>query len=260
MKRFLLAGVAIATVFSGWAMAADMRGQPVYKAPPPPPPPVYFSWSGCYVGGHVGYRWVEAEAAFPSVPPDFPPNIARALGYDLDSWVGGGQVGCNAQFDRWVIGIEGDFSFGEKSETREFDTVGLDNPITLTSNWNASLRGRLGWAWDRTLVYATGGAAWMRLGVQTIDFDAGVFVPEASLSARQTLVGWTVGAGIEHAFTPNWTARIEYLYADYGRERFFHGITTAEFFPTDVEVHTHTVRVGVNYRFGLGKYPVSAKY
>jgi outer membrane immunogenic protein len=241
--------VLASAIFLGATQAGFAADLPVKARPMAPAAIPIFSWSGCYIGGHAGYRWVHADAVFPSVAPGsalFEPE----LDYRLDSFVGGGQVGCNAQvYSRWVIGIEGDFSWGDASETREFDRVNLDQPVTLTADWNATLRGRLGWAFDRTLVYATGGIAWMRVDVENLDFDLGVLDPTSSFSAERTFIGWTVGGGIEHAFTPNWTARLEYLYAEYDRERFFNGITTATFFPTDVDLRTHTVRVGLNYLF-----------
>jgi outer membrane immunogenic protein len=102
---------------------------------------------------------------------------------------------------------------------------------------------------DRSLFYVTGGIAWLRVKMETVDFDAGVVDPTSSLTQTRTFTGWTVGGGYEYAFLANWTARIEYFYADYGNETFFQGLNTSTFFPANVDLKTHTVRGAVNFKF-----------
>jgi outer membrane immunogenic protein len=239
----LIGGIAVLALTQG-ASAADLpRKAPAYT----PPPPV-FSWTGFYIGGHVGYRWVDADATFPSVLPG--DQFFSQLSYSPNSFVGGVQGGYNYQFaPNWVVGVEGDWSWGNRSKTQQFDFVDLDQPVTVKAQWNASLRGRLGYALDRSLFYVTGGVAWMRLKVEALDFDAGVLDPTGSATESSTFTGWTVGAGYEYAFLANWTARIEYFYADYGNETFFQGLTTSTFFPANVDLKTHTVRGAVNFKF-----------
>ena len=226
------------------ASAADLpRKAPAYT----PPPPV-FSWTGFYIGGHAGYRWADADVTFPSVQPG--DDFFSQLNYKPSSFVGGLQAGYNYQFaPNWVVGVEGDWSWGNSSKTQQFDPVGLDQFVTVKAQWNASLRGRLGYALDRSLFYVTGGVAWMRVKVETVDFDDGVTDPNSSLTQSRTFTGWTVGGGYEYAFLTNWTARIEYFYADYGNETFFQGLNASTFFPANVDLKTQTVRGALNYKF-----------
>ena len=136
-------------------------------------------------------------------------------------------AGYNFQNGPWVLGIEGDvaYTWNENSYFGGLVEAGTD--------WQGSLRGRVGYAIDRTLIYGTAGLAVT---------NAYIDVPSAPFSLDDTLVGWTVGAGIEHAFTDNWSARLEYRYSDFG-----------EFKPdgiaTGVDVTEHTLRVGISYKF-----------
>jgi outer membrane immunogenic protein len=256
MRRFIgsvSGAVALAIGTAGIASAADLKA-PVRKAPPPA---AVYNWTGFYIGGHAGYRWMDANATFPSVEPD-DDNFFSALGFGLDSFVGGGLVGYNVQVNpNWVVGVEADVSFGRRSQTRDFDFVELDQPVTLKSDWSSSVRGRLGYAWNRTLWYVTGGVAWTRLKVENLNFDFDDGELEEAATQTRTFVGWTVGAGIEHAFAFNWTARLEYLYADYGSKTYFQGLTSATFFPTIVDLDSHTVRAALTYKFGG---PIAARY
>jgi len=114
-------------------------------------------------------------------------------------------------------------------------------------DWMASIRGRLGYAADRWLIYFTGGGAWADVNYRT-DFTGFGFNP---LSANKTLSGWVVGGGVEYAVTNNWTVRAEYLYYDFGDERLVNlspviiGASSITTFDTKVNV----VRAGVNYKF-----------
>src|SRR5262245_20436894 len=111
MKKFILTGVA-AMLIASPALAADLRvRQPVYKAPPPPPP-VYFSWTGCYVGGRIGGLWARKEW---SVREPGDPFFGLSDGsHDADGWLGGIQGGCDYQFaGGWVVGIAGDYAWAD---------------------------------------------------------------------------------------------------------------------------------------------------
>jgi outer membrane immunogenic protein len=182
MKKIVLAGVAgVALLVGAPAHAADL-GRPTYKAPPPVVAPVpIFSWTGCYIGGHIGGDWGRDTVSIPNLAfsAEVPP--AEVAGLSLPSvtghtsgFLGGGQVGCNYQFTpNLVIGIEGDGSAADiKGDVTE--SVVFTNPLLLPppgsivitgtarakTEWLASVTGRLGWAWDRWLIYAKGGVAW----------------------------------------------------------------------------------------------------
>ena len=225
MKRFLLAACAglFALTMAAPSSAADLP-RPAYKAP------VYvgpgFTWSGLYVGINGGYAWGDA-------------TVSNALGSfttdSQDGWLLGGTLGYNLQTGVWVWGLEGDIGYA-------FINGNVSNTIAgcpgceLKNTWFATARGRIGYAWDRWLPYITGGAAF---GGMKLTGPTGASVTESNF-------GWTVGAGIEYAFLGNWSAKIEYLYADLGNgecDAATCGITT------DFETKLNIVRAGLNYRF-----------
>ena len=209
MKKAL--GLVGATLlFAGPAFGADVGTKaPAYRAPPPVP---VFSWTGLYVGVHGGYGWSDSQ------------------GLDLKGGFGGGQVGYNYQINNFVWGIEGDIAGADISET---DTFG---PLSVKVSFDtlASLRGRFGVAYGNALFYGTAGAGWGHFKVSASAFGL-------TASDSVTLSGWTVGAGIEYAFLPNWSAKVEYLHYGFGSENFV-GLPTGNL---DVD----TIKAGINYRF-----------
>jgi outer membrane immunogenic protein len=238
IKCVLAATALVATV--SVASAADMS-RPVYKATPAPAP-VAYNWSGFYIGAHGGYAWGELN-----------PSFAGLTGsQDIDGGFGGGQLGWNWQApgSPWVWGIEADAAFASIGETVTVLGGSLESDIDSFG----TIRGRLGYAVDRTLWYVTGGVAWVNNDI-TVNV-AGV----GSLSSSNTHWGWTIGGGVEWAFYDNWSLKAEYLYIDTDSESYFAGILGPTF---TVDPDIHTVKVGLNYRFGYGAYgkgPVVAKY
>jgi outer membrane immunogenic protein len=162
----------------------------------------------------------------------------------------GGTLGYNWQTDRWVFGLEGDYSWsvirgqfsvcGATTVTPHLCGTSLDSLGTL--------RGRAGYAVAASgnwLLYGTGGLA---LG-DIHAWDA--LTPAAGSNFR---AGWTAGAGIETAFAPNWTAKLEYLYIDLGKAQYFNIVPGV---PETVGINANIIRAGINYRFGS---PVVARY
>ena len=148
-----------------------------------------------------------------------------------------------------MIGIEGD---GEWIGLKGNDGGQGGTIDQISGNWQTSVRGRLGIAFDRILVYGTGGGAWMNVTYARPNFD--------SLTIDNTLSGWTAGAGIEYAFWNNLTARVEYRYARFDSEAFPFTTGTQR---TLRDTTTNTWRVGLTYKFGgdmWGKGPVVVKY
>ncbi len=289
MKKTLLAGVAagVALVAGAPAHAADLGRRPAYAPPPVVAPIPLFSWTGCYIGGHIGGGWGRKEITIPNlaaaaeIPPSevtfsVPPVTDHTSGF-----LGGGQVGCNYQFaPNWVIGIEGDGSAADiKGDVNAppvtfiIPGVGTSPPITSTfhakTEWLASVTGRLGWAAGPWLIYAKGGVAWAG-----DKFAADIPIFEEHLEASQTRTGWTVGGGVEWAFWNNWSAKLEYDFYDFGTR----SVTLTGFFPgvgpstfpagpvavpgVDIKQTISAVKFGINYRFGWGKgkAPVVASY
>jgi outer membrane immunogenic protein len=253
MKKQLLAVVAATFALGGSAMAADLavKGRPVYKAPPAPPP-VYFSWTGCYVGGHVGGLWTRKEWT------DRDPGSATFGlsdgGHDADGFLGGVQAGCDYQFaGGWVIGIAGDYAWTDADgSSASVLFPGFTNHSKVKSL--ASVTGRIGYSWDRFLGYVKGGGAWER-DEHHYDF-AGV----VNGTASQTRSGWTIGVGGEYAFTNNVSGFIEYNYYDFrSRDISFVDVNVGSFV-YGIDETKSVVKAGLNLRFGGWAAPVTARY
>ncbi len=228
----LIAAVGLAGVTSA-ASAADLGRRPVYKAEPAPMAQVY-NWTGLYVGIHGGYGWGDVS------------------GLDVDGAFFGGQIGFNWQApgSPFVFGVELDSAWANLEGSAVIPGVaGVASEI----DYQGSLRGRVGYAFGPALLYATGGLAWMHNNAAIAAVVAPGFVVGAS--DDNTHFGWTIGAGLEYAFAPNWSAKVEYLYADYGAETYFSPIAGG----FSLDAQTHTVKLGLNYRFGWGG-PVVARY
>jgi outer membrane immunogenic protein len=219
MKRLAL---AVALSACGHALAADL--------PPPQPyaPPPVFSWTGFYLGMNSGYGYGQSS---------WNDHTLGSTGdFKTDGFLIGGTVGANYQIGGLVIGVEadGDWSNADGS------TPNTCAPFACVtqSTWLATVRGRAGWGWDRVFVYGTGGGAFGNIQAGATGLP----------SASSTQAGWTAGAGVEFAFTPNWTAKIEYLYVDLGN--FACPVTSCGGTATTVSLTENIVRAGLNYKFG----------
>ncbi|WP_314953929.1 outer membrane protein [Bradyrhizobium cosmicum] len=273
MKRLFLATSAL--IVAGSAQAADLGARPYTKAPVVAAVP--FSWTGCYVGGHVGGGWSRTGFTDPAIAtgvPGFPVTTTGALpgdriGVNGDGVVGGVQAGCDYQFsNNWVIGIAGDFAgtdihgvandpfFGGKS----------GNPATLSSrtDWVASVTGRVGYTWDRFLVYGKGGVGFAhdRYSLDNFITVGGFFCGPPFIACNATTstdrVGWTAGAGVEWAFAPNWSALVEYNHYGFDSKRVGFVNPAGSTALIDIRQDIDIVKVGINYRFGGSA--VVAKY
>ncbi|MBW9080741.1 porin family protein [Rhizobium pusense] len=198
------AALAVASLLAAPALAADLISQ----QPAPVAEPSYsaYDWSGFYLGAQGGYTW----------------NKGTVLGsdQDLDSGTGGVHAGYNFQSGNIVYGIENDFNYNFEDK----------NDANL--EWDASGRARVGYALDRTLLFATGGVA-----------AAGGKVDVPGIGKKdEILIGWTAGAGVEHAVTDNILVRGEYRYSDFGTKDFGPGIG-------DFGATQHKVLVGASYKF-----------
>ena len=215
MKKILLAGVALFG-FAGAASAADL---PVRAAPPAPviaAVPV-FTWTGFYVGVNAGYGWNANDSI----------TVGRrdvSTCDDDGGFVGGGQAGYNYQIGSFVVGLEGDIQYADLGGDDRFDFDGdgiLDDGFN-TSDWFGTVRARAGLAFDRALIYATGGFAFAGTTRHRLD----------------------VGGGLEYAFTNNLSAKIEGLYVNLDQDDNFPGLDL------DNDAEFGVVRAGLNFRFG----------
>jgi outer membrane immunogenic protein len=248
--------------FGGYSSAPDMPVKAASRAVAP------HAWTGFYLGGHVGYGWSDANAIVTPLAP-LPSFDEATFNLDGKGIVGGVQGGYNLQVaPSWVVGIEGDYS-GTGIRGSSFADVafgggatGADHYMSREIEWMATLRGRLGYAADRWMVYGTGGVAWAK--VKGDVFTNRPFAQEVSGSYSETNSGWTAGGGIEWAFANNWTARAEYLHYRFDGDTVIAtdkenaGLSNSY---TTGDMKVNVVRVGVNYKFGgFGKAPVVAKY
>lgn len=217
-KLALCAAAVVILIGGGGAMAADLHAPPSIKDEP-----VYEQrsrWQGFYLGLNGGYAWGDTEtAAFDS---SLRPEGA----------FGGGQLGYNLVAGRLLFGVEADVQGGDISDSTS-SSPGAATDINLFG----TVRGRVGFVSDRTLIYATGGYAWGDVDMQ---FDNGL----VSVSDSDILHGYTLGGGIEYALTDNWSTKLEYQYVDLEDTRLGIGGDSARFDPD-----FHSVRLGLNYRF-----------
>ena len=219
---------------SSQASAADLA-RPVYKAPPSlySPAPV-FSWTGFYVGVHGGYGWSNFSGTDPTGTA-----TAQAKG-----WLAGGQLGYNYQTGSFVIGVEGDFSWSDVKNVQP-NPLGLGGgQASLKNDYFATAALRLGYAFDRWLVYGKGGAAWTR---DKFDITNGV---GGFANGTFNRVGWMAGGGVEYAFWNNVSAKIEYNYLSF--KSIDEVLTTGGGLaaaPASVSLNSHLLKLGLNYRF-----------
>jgi outer membrane immunogenic protein len=233
MKKILLASVAIAAM-SAPSFAADLGARHYTKAPAPVVSPAT-NWSGFYVGAIGGYGWSNSVSA--SVPGVGGATVNTNA---LKGGFGGGTIGYNWQMpgSQFVWGLEADAaggSIGASSTVVGF--TGRDRINAL-----GSVTGRVGVAFDSALLYVKGGYAWANNKVSAS--GGGLTVSES-----KTHSGWTIGAGVEWMFAPAWSAKAEYMYADFSKERYAANVVPPG---VDIGASVHTVKVGVNYHFGWG--------
>jgi len=236
MKKFLLASAAVAALASG-AQAADLGSprSPIAAAVVAPA----FSWTGFYLGAHVGYGWAQARYTDFATP-------ANNSSVNANGVFGGIQGGYNWQFNNFVFGLEADVAAGGLRRT----FVNGADSYRASVPFLSSVRARAGLAADRALFYVTGG-----LGVATLQ-DRWI-IGGVTTTASSTRAGYTLGAGVEYAFTPNWTAKIEYLYYGFGDRR---NVVVAAAPGDRVRTDIHTVKLGINYLFSTGPSAVVARY
>jgi outer membrane immunogenic protein len=253
-QKLLLATAALTALsFGGSAVqAADM---PVKAVAPVP----VHTWSGCYVGVQVGYKWGKSE----HTSTGFNNGVANGTaGDNITPWfnangaLGGAEGGCQYQWGNWVWGVEVDGSWvaaeGQSNDIPPFATTFLSK---TSERWQAMARGRIGYAWDKWLWYVTGGGTWA--GIDITSFSP--TVPTAAATERHSRGGWVVGYGTEYDLGHGWSVKGESLYTDYGTFRALSSTVSGCCTERDVRYYEWVWRFGMNYRFDWYT-PVVAKY
>jgi outer membrane immunogenic protein len=242
MKKQIFLGVlAIAASAFTSAMAADV---PVpYKAAPLAAPA--YTWTGCYVG---------ANASGGRAHDDWQPFVGvNALGPVRNSgWGGGVQGGCDYQVSSIVFGVEGQFDWADMHGTSLVPANGGGFILSSKLDRFATATGRIGYAFDRVLVYAKGGAAWAHFNQQFTETDFAANT--TTLTGGQGVTGFVVGGGFEFALLRNVSFKAEYNYFDFGTNGFPLTCITCGATPASLSFDIHqrmqTFMVGLNWRFG----------
>jgi opacity protein-like surface antigen len=206
--------------------------------------PPTFNWSGFYIGANVGV--VGARSNVADGPLTAPTLLLSGMSYNANgtSVLGGVQAGYNWQTSNFVYGLEGDISFGSKTQS----TSGVLIFGATTNSFNArfsslaTIRGRLGWASDQFLFYGTGGIAFANLKDELV--GTSIVAPAASSS---NATGWVAGAGVEYALAGHWTAKAEYLHVGFANRTgtYTTGISYSLAFKDSLDIG----RIGINYKF-----------
>jgi outer membrane immunogenic protein len=255
MKKLWLASAALAAQLAGPAMAADWPVfAPTYTPSPPPPPAIYSWWTGCYLGGNLGGAWTQAFYTHDNsvVTEDFL--------FKPKALIGGGQLGCQYQWDSLVLGVEGTWSWTnvrqsqpsillalqERSSTPLHDrSIGIDQIGTVTA--------RVGYTWDRTMLYGKAGWAGVRVSARARNLATGEFAEFTDFTS-----GWTIGVGMEHVPWQNIVLGVEANY--YNINGFDHSLVDnfgvpVQFSNTSAPLWAITVRA--SYLFGP---PIVTRY
>jgi outer membrane immunogenic protein len=239
---FLCAVVGLA----GSAFAADLP-----PAAPPRAPAVYvpavvpvYNWSGFYIGINGGWGWASGTIT-DTVTGSSLGSLTGTSSGNINGGIFGGQIGANYQIDALVLGIEGDWDWSGQKRT---DTFGCGVGCTVSENikigWIATVRGRIGYAMDRVLLYATGGAAFTHTSDNVTATGNGTI-----FNASSTNAGWTIGAGGEWAFAQNWTGRIEYLYVGTKVNQSGALPVVGGTLTESGNIHDSLIRAGINFKF-----------
>lgn len=210
MHQKIITVAAFAGLIATPVLAAEM---PV-KAPPPP-----FSWTGFYIGGEFGWGESRTHNVRNVANSSFPVGFEETI--DETGIMGGGVLGANYQINQFVFGIEGDWQGSGVSAREDVPSPLVPGRVTIENrevNWVSTVTGRVGWAWDRWLLYAKGGGAWRRVNesASNLTFNrAGVLLADSTVNPA-TQSGWVVGGGVEWAASELISFKLEGDWYDFG--------------------------------------------
>jgi len=231
----IAAAMTMAFVLCSAGQAADLSGSPARVAPPS-----VYNWTGFYGGANLG-------GAFDT--EDITVGTGELLSPDPSGVVGGLQFGYNYMFSpNWLLGIEGDLDWTSAQGTENFTTAAAigAGQITSNHNWYDIVAGRLGYTMGPWLFYAKGGGAWMNADYRmaAMGFVAGIS------PINTTRDGVTIGGGAEYMLSPQWSAKVEYSYLDFGTRGYSFAVPV--FGPSTIHTRVNEVKFGMNYHWMPG--------
>jgi outer membrane immunogenic protein len=246
MRRLFVAFLSVTTLsvvsaLCGVAVAADAYGA--------------YNWTGFYLGGLVGGGWETSQATradnlgAPNEPLGFMPNPIHEKGL-----LGGGYAGFNYQINKFVLGIEGDYSLSNlRGSETTVGLIGAAGTATYDIKWVATLAGRLGYAINNWMFFGKGGWAWQGVSASSLNFNAAGTLTSTSAWSNPPN-GWTIGTGMEWVFAPNWSAKLEYDFVKFSTAHVTvinTNIATSAVtsFALNSAFSLNIVKLGVAYRF-----------
>jgi outer membrane immunogenic protein len=239
----LIAAAVIHLIASQSARAADIVPRALPPAPVAPvyAPPVQYLWTGCYVGGNIGGAWSNVDLS----------GVSGANFSATNSgFAGGGQIGCDYNWlgTPWVVGIRNMLDATSLSSRTNISTVPFTGAVDSRTHWFDTLTARGGYlVQPNVLLYAQGGAAWTNTNITFLD-GSGAQLGEAS----NDHTGWTVGAGVEWMFTPQWSVFAEYNFMGFGTQSTtFTGCGGTCVVSANAKADVQNVLAGVNYKFNF---------
>lgn len=233
MQKFLLAAAIVLGAAGG--VAAQSANEPVVH-----------DWTGFYGGAYAGYG--TAHSTFTDIDGYNLKN--EVFGFNPGGGLAGLTLGYNAQRESVVFGVEGEVGYLGPSGTVAQPDSPSDSFASLNGGLYGTLAARLGLSMDKALIYAKGGVA--LTGGQSTFEDACVIGPcglatlETASGAR---FGYTIGLGVEYAFTEQWSAKLEYGYLNFGKGTMSGTASNGNDFSYGYDLSAHTVKVGLNYKF-----------
>jgi outer membrane immunogenic protein len=242
MRKNRLVAASLLALATTPAFAADLAVAPA-RMPTKAVVATAYSWTGFYIGVHGGGGWNKFTGADPTIPGD-PGSSVNGSGA-----VAGGQIGGNYQIGNVVLGVEGTYAWSDikVSDGGPF-AGGAGFTATFKNDYIATVAGRVGYAFDRVLIYGKGGAAFTRDRLDANNGLAGALAGSATGSFDRT--GWLAGVGVEWAFLPNWSVKAEYNYMGF-RSVTEVPTTTGNLAasPAAVKLDLQTAVIGINYKF-----------
>jgi outer membrane immunogenic protein len=234
MNRMSLPSVTTAAALlfaAAGAQAADLPAATPFPKAPSPAAMSFYDWTGFYAGAQVGYGWGQSSGTQNAGGTFFP-----VVPYSIDAAgaLAGGHIGFNYQTGALLLGVETDLEAANLNGSTAISAFDQTYFFNAKADALASVRGRVGWAHDRLMLYGTGGAAWGHVTTPPLD----------SLNGWRS--GWTAGAGAEYGLPRNWSVRVEYRYTDLGRASSFDPNLNSS---TDNKLNFNAIRLGASYKF-----------